>query len=320
MAEKSVKGPLPTLAKSWERTLRADGKSPYTIRNYRKSLRLLGEYLGENDLSDAVKKVKADDITDWLADVAEDTSASTAAHHYRNVVAFWAWVVKAERLLPPGKNPMLEVRPPRADDVKRPPLSQDQVAALLKSCSTTNFLDLRDAAIIRVLADTGMRLSGLIGLKYHPDHPGLDNPGYSDVFLDHQPPLLRLRLKGGRQHLVDIGRRTEIALDRYLRYRATRRNADDPQLWLSRAGVLTRGGLQQMLHRRSAQAGLGERVHPHRFRRSMATWHLDAGGSRDALMARAGWTSEKMVNLYVSDSRDRLAWQESQRLGVADRF
>ncbi|MEE2044387.1 tyrosine-type recombinase/integrase [Nocardiopsis tropica] len=85
-----------------------------------------------------------------------------------------------------------------------------------------------------------------------------------------------------------------------------------PALWLGQQGPLGRV--------RGAAAGISEPVHPHRFRRSMATWHLDAGGSRDALKARAGWSSDQMINLYVSHSRDRLAWQESRRLGIADRF
>ncbi|WP_017613513.1 tyrosine-type recombinase/integrase [Nocardiopsis salina] len=319
-------GHLTDLTRSWERALKAGtaGKmkkpaSPFTVRNYLRTVNLLAAWLDERELPSAVTTIEPDDITDWLLDVGDTTSRHNALHHYRNLRSFWSWTVK-ERMISAGEDPMLEVARPHPEDVRRPPLSQDQVSALLATCSRRGgFRDTRDAAIIRVLADTGMRVSGLLGLRWSSDHPGLDNQGHSDLFLDHDPPLLRLRLKGGKQHLVDVAPRTATSLDRYLRHRATHRLADDPALWLGHK-AFTKGGLQTMLDRRAAEAGITESIHPHRFRRSMATWHLDAGGSRDALMARAGWSSEQMIRLYVADSRDRLAWQESQRLGIANQL
>lgn len=330
MPQKPRMSPLLTLAKSWERALRAgtgtkkrDKKpaSPYTIRNYLKTLRLLDAHLTETGLDGALEEITAEVLNDWLDEVAEETSSGNALHHYRNTGAFWAWVV-SERMLTPGQNPMLEVLMPAANEVRRTPLSQEQVAAMIKTCSgrTRDFDDVRDEAIIRVFADTGMRLGGLVGLTYHPDHPGLDNEGSNDVFLDHYPPLIRLRLKGGKTHLVDIAARTAAALDRYIRARSQRRGYHHGALWIGKQGPLGRIGVQRALRERGRAAGVPERVHPHRFRRSMATWHLNEGGSRDALKARAGWSSDQMINVYVSESRDQLAWQESQRLGIANRF
>lgn len=328
MPEKNRTGPLLTLAKSWERALKAGtGKkkhdrkpaSPYTIRNYVRTLRLLEAHLTEEGLPATVKRISAEDLSGWLDVLTEETSSGNAQHHYRNLGAFWAWVV-AEKMITPGKSPMLEVAMPAANDIKRPPLSLDQVGAMLKTCSGRDFIDLRDTAIIRIFADTGMRLGGLTGLTFHPDAPGLDNDGVSDVFLDHAPPLLRLRLKGGKTHFVDIAARTAQALDRYIRARAEHPHAAEGALWLGRRGPATRTGIQRVVRERAKQAGIPEHVHPHRFRRSMATWHLKSGGSRDALKSRAGWTSDQMINIYVSDSRDQLAWEESQKLGVANRF
>lgn len=318
MGKSTPRRDITDLTRSFERALRARGRSPYTIRNYLTTLKALSAWLTERDLPAGATTATAEDITDWLLDVADTSSRHNALHHYRNLRSFWSWAVK-ERMLTAGEDPMLEVTRPHPEDVRRPPLSQEQVSALLKTCGRTGYRETRDAAIIRILADTGMRLSGLLGLRWSPDHPGLDNQGHSDVFLDHDPPLLRLRLKGGKQHFVDVAPRTATAIDRYLRYRSSHRLADDPALFLGHK-PLTRGGLQAMLDRRATEAGIAESIHPHRFRRSMATWHLDAGGSRDSLMARAGWSSDEMIRLYVSESRDRLAWAESQRLGIANRF
>ncbi|WP_017616472.1 tyrosine-type recombinase/integrase [Nocardiopsis salina] len=316
---------LVPLVRSWARALKAGtaGKkkapaSPYTVRNYLKSVHKLASWLDERELPTTVTAVEGDDVTDWLQEIAEATSNHNALHHYRNVKSFWSWVVR-EKLLSAGEDPMLEVEKPHPEDVRRPPLSQEEVSALLRTCERTGFRETRDAAIIRTLADTGMRVGGLLGLRWSSEHPGLDNKGRNDVFLDHDPPLIRLRLKGGAVHFVDIAPRTATAIDRYLRNRAKHRLADDPALWLGyRGGGFTRGGVQGMLNRRAERVGIAESVHPHRFRRSMATWHIGAGGSPDSLMARAGWVNDQMIRLYISDSRDRLAWQESQRLGIAN--
>lgn len=329
MPEKIRTSPLLTLGKSWERALRAgtatkkQGKkpaSPYTIRNYSKTLRLLDAYLAQQRSPATLESILAETLDDWLDQVAEDTSPGNALHHYRNMTAFYAWVVGTERMLPAGRNPMLEVLMPSANETPRPALSEAQVAAMIKTCAPRGFEDLRDEAIIRVFADTGMRLGGLLGLTYHPDHDGLDNAGANDIFLDHEPALVRLRLKGGKTHLVDIATRTAASLDRYLRARSQRPGYYHGALWLGKRGPFGRSGVQKMLRDRGQAAGIPEKVHAHRFRRSMATWHLESGGSRDALKSRAGWSSDQMINVYVSDSRDRLAWKESQALGVGNRF
>ncbi|MEE2046837.1 site-specific integrase, partial [Nocardiopsis tropica] len=202
MSEKPAASPLLILGKSWERALRSGtatkkqrkSASPYTIRNYLRTLRLLDARLAKAGRSRALREITAEDITGWLDNLAAESSSGNALHHYRNLGAFWAWVVY-EGMVTVGKNPMLEVRMPSPNDTPRPPLSQDQVAAMVKTCGGRDrgFDDIRDEAIIRVFADTGMRLGGLVGLTYHPDHPGLDNAGRNDVFLDHDPPLLRLR-------------------------------------------------------------------------------------------------------------------------------
>ncbi|MBB6175009.1 hypothetical protein HNR23_005069 [Nocardiopsis mwathae] len=135
MAKKKRKNELPALAKSWERALRA-GISPtrkerksaskHTIHNYLKTLSLLAAHLDEHELPATVKTMRVGDLDDWITLITDRTSAANAGHHYRNLVAFWAWVVKVEKMVPPGKNPMLEVPAPYEPQIKRPPLSHDQ--------------------------------------------------------------------------------------------------------------------------------------------------------------------------------------------------
>jgi site-specific recombinase XerD len=328
---------LRTLEKSWSRYLRGgkEPKSEFTIRNYTRSLRALAAYLDAHGLAgDAeakgkapapitVKRIQAEDIQAWLADIRARTSGNNANHHWRNITAFYAWQVEEERALPRTANPMLDVSELPGEEIDRTPYTDEQIEAMLKACSGTSFIDRRDQALIRVLVDTGVRVGGLTGMLYHPDHPETDNQRKNDVFLDHSPALLRFRLKGGKSHLVDISRRTVLALDRYLREREDHPHAGSPFLWVG-AGAdgeqLRVPGVEHMLRRRGKQAGIRSRVFPHRFRRTGAIVHLRNGGSERTLKSRYGWSSDTMVGLYVSASEQQLAWAESQELGLADRF
>ncbi|GAA0991887.1 site-specific integrase [Nocardiopsis tropica] len=74
MPEKTPASPLLTLGKSWERALRSGtatkkqrkSASPYTIRNYLKTLRLLDTHLEGVGRPRTLKKITAEDITGWL--------------------------------------------------------------------------------------------------------------------------------------------------------------------------------------------------------------------------------------------------------------
>lgn len=307
---------VPDLSQSWTRYLRANDKSQFTIRNYERTLRLLSEWLDEHDVTTDVREIDPDDLTDFIQHVRDTTSANNSAHHYRNVRAFFSWLVD-EKTLTRQDDPMADVPRPRETRVKRPAIPLGEADKLLKACSGSGFLNRRDTAIIRVFLDTGVRARGLLGMRYEQDVSPIDNRGQCDVFLDHEPPLVRFRLKGGKQHLVDITPKTVLALDRYLRERSAHRFAHLSGLWLTSYGQISKAGLQGVLDRRAEKAGISH-IHPHRFRRTMATWGLDGGQGRETVKRRGGWESDTMVGLYASDSEERRAWAESQRLKVAD--
>src|SRR5260370_27469993 len=84
-----------------------------------------------------------------------------------------------------------------------------ELAALLKTCEGASFQDRRDTAIMRILIDTGMRVSGLANLRYDPD-----TDARNDVFLTQR--RLRIRLKGGDETWVPIRKKAASALDPYL--------------------------------------------------------------------------------------------------------
>ncbi|TQN30568.1 site-specific recombinase XerD [Haloactinospora alba] len=312
--------PVGDLSHSWTRYLRAESKSDTTIRNYLRTLRQFSAYLDENRSSATPAEIGDEEIQDFLIAVADRTSSNTAAFHYRNLKALYKWLTSGrEQAIRRSENPMLDVTPPKTVDPPRPAFSDEEVQSLIKACRGTSFAARRDEAIIRTFWGTGIRLGGMTGLRYDPDHPQLDNDDKNDVFLDGKQPLLRLRLKGGRVHLVPIGAKTVMALDRYLRARATHSKAHASALWIGQQGGLATEGIQRILKRRATQAGITSRVHAHRFRRTLATRLLDEDVDRTYVAQILGWQDLRHVALYASDTEQQRAWSALQRAGIDGR-
>jgi site-specific recombinase XerD len=106
-----------------------------------------------------------------------------------------------------------------------------------------------------LLVDSSMRRSELAGLKV------------DDIALEHN--LARVLGKGRRLRACPFGRKTAMALDRYLRTRLSHRDAHRPELWLGHSGPMTSNGIYQVVRQRAEQAGLGK-LYPHQLRHTFA--------------------------------------------------
>jgi site-specific recombinase XerD len=86
--------------------------------------------------------------------------------------------------------------------------------------------------------------------------------------LNSEYDVVRVLGKGGRERALQFGRKTALALDRYLRARSRHRLAHLNALWLSQCGPLTVSGLRDLLDRRARQAVIPD-LHPHMFRQEV---------------------------------------------------
>ncbi|WP_369253091.1 tyrosine-type recombinase/integrase [Geodermatophilus amargosae] len=194
---------------------------------------------------------------------------------------FCRWLVTEGE---PEKAPTDGIEIPSPPDKPVPILTDDEIAALLKACAVsrgrpgtfdrTVFLGHRDEVVLRLLLDTGVRVSELCGLDL------------TDVDLDRE--LAYVTGKGSRPRGVPFGAKTAQAVDRYLRVRALHPYARSPRLLLGQRGPLTPDGARDVLHLRAARAGVAD-VHPHRFRHTFAHRWLAGGGQERDLMMLAGW-------------------------------
>ena len=305
---------LAAFVTSWQLSLEAAGKSARTVRSYTDSVRALQKFLVALGMTADVEEVDAEHLRAFLLAEERRTSATSAAVHFRNLRVLFGWLAReGERTNP---NPMDRVDRPKVTKQAKPFFEDEEFAALLKTCEGASFQDRRDTAIMRILIDTGMRVSGLANLRYDPDKDAAN-----DVFLTQR--RLRIRLKGGDETWVPIGKKAASALDRYLRARARHPEASSPWLWLGHQGHnrahMTDSGIRVMLGRRGKQAGI-QNVHPHRFRRSFADKWLAAGGSTDDLMHITGWKTYDMVREYTEARGIARAHDAHARLSPGDRI
>jgi integrase/recombinase XerC len=304
----------------WDRSLRAANKPLTTRYNYELAVVQLAEFLrGDEvttflassglvveDVSDAAEDptdVQRGHVEVFIAWMIETRSASTAVNKHKALQQFFNYLEDEEEI---SKHPMRRMPQPKKTKKLIPVVPDDEMNALLATCRGKSFRDRRDTAIIRLLFDTGGRLTETTMID-------LDD-------LNLRRDLIKVDGKGDRQRTIPFGEKTGQALTRYLRVRAKHKGADLPALFLSERGRkrLGRDGVKTMLRRRGQQAGISH-MHAHRFRHTLAhEWRLN-GGDPDDLMAIMGWTSREMLGVYGESAAAVRAETSHRKLGLGNR-
>ena len=292
------------LVPSWTLHLRAERKTEGTIRTY---LAGIAPYLvwcaGRDPL--ARQTLQA-----WTTGLLEaGLTPATAKTRMMAVRHFTRWLADEGEI---SDDPFVRMRPPKVDEPVVPVLSGDQLRALVKACSapateSTGLPSLRhrrDEAIVRLLAESGLRAGECIALTV------------DDVDLLGMVATVR-RGKGGKGRTVPFGAATAKAIDRYLRVRRLHKLADRPELWLGDRGrLLAYNGLYWALGQRATAAGI-ESFHPHMLRHTSPTagsppaarrpgrWPCTGGRARTCCSGTAGPTASNAPSTSRGGSTGR---------------
>ncbi|WNV83721.1 tyrosine-type recombinase/integrase [Umezawaea sp. Da 62-37] len=288
------------LLDSWTLHLRAERKSPQTLKSYGDGVR---KFLSWSEQTGRPPELDRPTVNAFIADLLEaGAEASTARARQLSLRRLSAWLAEEGEI---SRDELLALKPPKLDAKVVNPLTTEQLQALLAACNGKEFRERRDEAIVRLMIESGARASEVVDMTV----TGIDLRAGS---------ALIERGKGGAGRRVPFSSTAGRALDRWLRVRRTHRLADTDTLWLGERGKLFGyQGLYRALEYRAELAEIPD-FHPHRLRHTAATRWLAAGGSEGGLMAVAGWSRRDMIDRYTRATASDRAADEARGLNLGD--
>ena len=203
-----------------------------------------------------LRQVQTDDLRAYLAEyqLRNNCSKTTVDNIRRNLSSFFSWLESEDYII---KSPIRRIHKIRTGSKVKETLSEECIEKLRDSC-----LQIRDLAMIDLLYSTGIRVGELVNLNIN------------DINFEERECIVYG--KGNKQRKVYFDAKTKVHLKRYLEQRKDCSEAlfvtlDSPFERLKISGVEIR------LRKLGQLALLDQRVHPHKFRRSMATRAIDKG-------------------------------------------
>ena len=227
-----------------------EGCSEKTIHYYRASIEKLIVAAKKN-----VCEITTNDIRCYLAEQQETRGLSkvTIDNLRRIFSSFFSWLEDEDYIT---KSPVRRIHKVRTDALVKEVLTDENIEVLRDSCQ-----ELRDVAMIDLLISTGMRVGELVKINRED--------------IDFQERQCVVFGKGNKEREVYFNARTKIHLKKYL----DERTDDNPALFVSLNkpySRLTISGVERRLHTIGERVNIGK-VHPHKFRRTLATMAIDKG-------------------------------------------
>jgi site-specific recombinase xerD len=227
-----------------------EGCSERTLTYYKTTVEKLLD-----GITDPIRKVTTDDIREYLANYQglNDCSKTTIDNIRRNISSFFTWLEEEDYII---KSPMRRIHKIKTTKTVKEVISDEEIEKMRDKCK-----NLRDLAIIDLLYSTGIRIGELVRLN-------IDD-------IDFEERECIVFGKGDKERRVYFDAKTKIHLMGYINSRSD----DDPALFVTLDAPYDRlkiSGVEIRLRRLGRELGIN-RVHPHKFRRTMATRAIDKG-------------------------------------------
>jgi site-specific recombinase XerC len=149
---------LAALLPSWQRAMRAERKSAATVASYSDGVLA---FLRWSKAANVTPEITTTTVQAFTADLLNaGAQAATARTRRLALRRFAAWLAHEGEL---DSNPLLGIKPSKLDHKIVGALTDDQLRLLIKACAGKELIDCRDEAIVRLMAETGLRAGELIG-------------------------------------------------------------------------------------------------------------------------------------------------------------
>ena len=229
---------------------RVEGCSDKSIHYYHSTLNNALRKVGKD-----VKHITTDDLRAYLDEYQQTSGASrvTVDNIRRILSSFFSWLEDESYII---KSPVRRIHKVKTGKTVKETYTDEALERMRDYCDTA-----RDLAIIDILASTGMRVGELVKLNR------------SDI--DFQNRECVVTGKGNKQRKVYFDARTKIHLQNYL----SERTDDNEALFVTLLAPYNRlqiSGVEIRLRQLGRELNI-HKVHPHKFRRTLATMAIDKG-------------------------------------------
>ena len=238
------------LVESFLSAKRIEGCSEKTLKYYNATIQSMLDGIGKS-----IKYIVTDDIRCYLTEYqAKKKSSKVTIDNIRRILSsFFSWLEDEDFIV---KSPVRRIHKVKTAKVIKDTYSDEALELMRDSCTTA-----RDLAMIDLLASSGMRVGEMVALNRE------------DINFNERECVVTG--KGNKERLVYFDARTKIHLQNYLDGRAD----SNPALFVSLNAPYDRlliGGVETRLRELGKRLNI-PKVHPHKFRRTLATSAIDKG-------------------------------------------
>lgn len=229
---------------------RIEGCSEKTLKYYRTTIEAMTEVINKG-----VRHMQTDDLRAYLTEYQEKHGSSrvTIDNIRRILSSFFSWLEDEDHIL---KSPVRRIHKVKTATNIKETYTDEELEKMRDNC-----VELRDLAIVDMLASTGMRIGEMVLLN--------------KVDINFNERECVVFGKGDKERVVYFDARTKIHLQNYINSRSD----NDPALFVTLRVPHTRikiGGIESRLREIGRSLEI-EKVHPHKFRRTLATMAIDKG-------------------------------------------
>ena len=229
---------------------RIEGCSEKTLKYDRTTIENMTEVVGKS-----VRHIQTEDLRTYLTNYQQKNSPSrvTIDNIRRILSSFFSWLEDEDYIL---KSPVRRIHKVKTATNVKETYTDEDLEKMRDSCT-----ELRDLAMIDMLASTGMRIGEMVLLNK------------ADIDFNERECVVFG--KGDKERVVYFDARTKIHLRNYI----NSRRDENPALFVTLRSPFERikiGGIETRLRKMGKELEI-EKVHPHKFRRTLATMAIDKG-------------------------------------------
>lgn len=229
---------------------RIEGCSEKTLKYYQTTINAMTSSLSKN-----VRHILTEDLRMYLTEYqSKNKSSRVTIDNIRRILSsFFSWLEDEEYII---KSPVRRIHKVKTANSIKETYSDEDLEKMRDNCD-----ELRDLAMIDMLASTGMRVGEMVLLNR------------DDInFLERECIVFG---KGDKERIAYFDARTKLHLQEYLDSRID----TNPALFVTLRAPHERiqiGGIEHRLREMGKRLNI-QKVHPHKFRRTLATMAIDKG-------------------------------------------